>query len=175
MSISLAIVRFGILVGGMESIHQKIAFDTITEFEAYLAGIAASLPAIRVAIRSRRDSNKEKSNLAFQEIQSGSRNSTSHGPLPSHSDKFEVEEEVQAWGEGADGQNEPYSAPIPNSRSEFLAEPSNEEGARKRWSTLTEKKIKVEREVEVTFDTPRASRCMAPPEMPWERGCGPRH
>lgn len=52
MSIVVALARFSIMVSaGMEEINFRLAFDTLTEFEAFLAACAACIPAMRVLAR----------------------------------------------------------------------------------------------------------------------------
>jgi hypothetical protein len=51
LSIVIAIVRLGIMLTGMEHITLRLAFDSLTEFEAFIAVCAACIPAMRVLAR----------------------------------------------------------------------------------------------------------------------------
>ncbi|CCX07761.1 Similar to hypothetical protein [Tuber melanosporum Mel28]; acc. no. XP_002837329 [Pyronema omphalodes CBS 100304] len=51
LSIVIAIVRFGIMMSGMEHINHRLAFDSLTEFESFIAACAACIPAMRVLAR----------------------------------------------------------------------------------------------------------------------------
>ena len=52
MSIVVALARFSIMVSeGMQQMNFRLAFDTLTEFEAFLAACAACIPAMRVLAR----------------------------------------------------------------------------------------------------------------------------
>lgn len=51
LSIVIAIVRLGIMLTGMEHITLRLAFDSLTEYEAFIAVCAACIPAMRVLAR----------------------------------------------------------------------------------------------------------------------------
>jgi hypothetical protein len=51
LSIVIAIVRLGIMISRMEEINLRLAFDSLTEFEAFIAGCAACIPAMRILVR----------------------------------------------------------------------------------------------------------------------------
>lgn len=51
LSIIIAAIRLGIMLSGMEAINFRLAFDSLTEFEAFVAACAACIPAMRVLAR----------------------------------------------------------------------------------------------------------------------------
>ncbi|KAF8537780.1 hypothetical protein BDD12DRAFT_845221 [Trichophaea hybrida] len=51
LSIVIAAFRLGIMLSGMKAINFRLAFDSLTEFEAFVAACAACIPAMRVLAR----------------------------------------------------------------------------------------------------------------------------
>ncbi|KAA8896146.1 hypothetical protein FN846DRAFT_966108 [Sphaerosporella brunnea] len=51
VSITIATIRLIIMLSGMRDINFRLAFDSLTEFEAFIAGCAACIPAMRVLAR----------------------------------------------------------------------------------------------------------------------------
>ncbi|TGZ82541.1 hypothetical protein EX30DRAFT_363075 [Ascodesmis nigricans] len=52
-SLTIAIIRFGVLLSRMKTLYTRLAFDTLTDVEAFIAGIAACMPAVRVLVRKK--------------------------------------------------------------------------------------------------------------------------
>ncbi|KAL7275520.1 hypothetical protein RUND412_001545 [Rhizina undulata] len=55
-TVSIACVRLGMLATGMNKLQVIIAFDTMTDMEAFIAGCAACLPGVRLLWREKRHS-----------------------------------------------------------------------------------------------------------------------
>ncbi|KAI5778762.1 hypothetical protein EDC01DRAFT_634545 [Geopyxis carbonaria] len=53
-TIVVALARLGIILSKMTEINTRLAFDTLTDFEAFIAGCAGCIPAMRVLVRDGR-------------------------------------------------------------------------------------------------------------------------
>jgi len=51
LAIIIGLFRLGVLLANMASIEYRLAFDTLTDIEAFIAGCAACVPAMRVLVR----------------------------------------------------------------------------------------------------------------------------
>lgn len=54
IAVVLGLARLIVLCVSMHGIYARLAFDTLTDFEAFLGGCAASIPAVRVLMRGGR-------------------------------------------------------------------------------------------------------------------------
>jgi hypothetical protein len=64
ISLMVALIRLVVLCTVMHGMYARLAFDTLTDFEAFIAGCAASIPAVRVLMR---DYNSQDQNTAVDQ------------------------------------------------------------------------------------------------------------
>ena len=99
-AVVIALTRLIILVVSMHGIYARLAFDTLTDFEAFLSGCAASIPAIRVLVR---DYTGSHSSIITTRITANDKDT----PPPSPSSMKPVAAFPEKWGKFSWGLRRP--------------------------------------------------------------------